>query len=153
MTCVKGSTAGFNAFSGVGTICLGVSYVFPVGISLWQGRREISTARYYWGAFGAVANVIAIAWVIFFIVLFCMPAALPVSTNTMSEWVSCYRGTIYSYPLRSDYASVVFAGFMALSAGWYVVHGRKHYVGPPDSAAIGTSDEKLSREGTTESQI
>jgi hypothetical protein len=79
-----GSTAAFNAFSGVGTICLGVSYVLPVGISLWQGRREIATARYYWGTFGAIANVVAIAWVAFFIVLFCMPAALPVHTDTMS---------------------------------------------------------------------
>ncbi|KAF8513845.1 amino acid/polyamine transporter I [Hysterangium stoloniferum] len=124
-----GSTAGFNAFSGVGTICLGVSYVLPVGISLWQGRREISTARYYWGTFGAVANIVAIAWVLFFIVLFCMPAALPVRTNTM------------------NYASVVFTGFMVLSAGWYIIHGRKHYTGPPNTVAIGSNEGKLSQEG------
>ncbi|KAF8575569.1 amino acid transporter [Ramaria rubella] len=113
-----GSTAGFNAFSGVGTICLGVSYVFPVGISLWQGRREISSARYYWGTFGAIANIVAIAWVAFFIVLFCMPASLPVHTNTM------------------NYASVVFVGFMVLSAAWYMTHGHKSYRGPPESATM-----------------
>lgn len=87
-----GSTAAFNAFSGVGTICLGVSYVLPVAISLWQGRKEVSQARYNWGRAGAVSNVIAIAWVLFFIVLFCMPAALPVHTNTMSE--STREGTL-----------------------------------------------------------
>jgi len=70
----------------VGTICLGVSYVLPVGISLWQGRTEVARARYYWGTLGAVANVVALSWVLFFIVLFCMPAFLPVQKTTMSEW-------------------------------------------------------------------
>jgi hypothetical protein len=34
-----------------------------------------------------------------------------------------------------DYASVVFAGFTAISALWYAVWGRKHYRGPQVSAA------------------
>jgi hypothetical protein len=84
-----GSTAAFNAFSGVATLCLGVAYVLPVGISLLRGRKEVTNARYNWGVYGAIANVIAIAWVLFFIVLFCMPAALPVQTNTMSEFIAC----------------------------------------------------------------
>lgn len=29
-----------------------------------------------------------------------------------------------------DYASVVFAGFTTISAVWYFVWGRKHFVGP-----------------------
>jgi hypothetical protein len=29
-----------------------------------------------------------------------------------------------------DYASVVFAGFTSISAVWYFVWGRKHFVGP-----------------------
>lgn len=111
-----GSTAAFNAFSGVGTICLGVSYVLPVGASLFDGRKEVAKAKYYWGTIGAIANVVALAWVMFFIVLFCMPAAIPVETGDM------------------NYASVVFVGFMILSAGWYIIHGRKVYKGPPRSA-------------------
>ena len=30
-----------------------------------------------------------------------------------------------------NYASVVFAGFAAISIGWYFVRGRKHFRGPP----------------------
>jgi hypothetical protein len=30
-----------------------------------------------------------------------------------------------------DYASVVFAGFTVISAGWYFVRGRKAFTGPP----------------------
>ncbi|QRW25403.1 hypothetical protein RhiXN_07352 [Rhizoctonia solani] len=46
-----------------------------------------------------------------------MPTAIPVTPQTM------------------NYASVVFAGFTAISAVWYVVWGRKHYRGPQVSAA------------------
>jgi hypothetical protein len=31
----------------------------------------------------------------------------------------------------ADYASVVFAGFTAISAGWYFIRGRKAFTGPP----------------------
>ena len=31
---------------------------------------------------------------------------------------------------NSDYASVVFAGFTTISAVWYFLWGRKHFVGP-----------------------
>ena len=30
-----------------------------------------------------------------------------------------------------NYASVVFAGFAAISIGWYFVRGRKNFHGPP----------------------
>jgi len=30
-----------------------------------------------------------------------------------------------------NYASVVFAGFAAISIGWYFFRGRKHFRGPP----------------------
>jgi hypothetical protein len=36
-----------------------------------------------------------------------------------------------------DYASVVFAGFTVISAGWYFVRGRKEFTGPPVATDIG----------------
>ncbi len=45
--------------------------------------------------------------------LFCMPAYLPVTAATV------------------NYAGVVFVGFVAISAAWYFVWGRKNYRGPP----------------------
>ena len=41
------------------------------------------------------------------------PSSLPVTAESM------------------NYASVVFAGFAAISIGWYFVRGRKHFRGPP----------------------
>ena len=33
-----------------------------------------------------------------------------------------------------NYASVVFAGFIAIAAGWYGIWGYKNYRGPPTDA-------------------
>ena len=42
-----------------------------------------------------------------------MPSFLPVPANAM------------------NYASAVFVGGVLISAIWYLIHGRKHYHGPP----------------------
>ena len=55
-----GSSAAFNAFSGVGVICLTASYATPIAISLFTGRKQVKTGSFYLGKFGTVANVIAI---------------------------------------------------------------------------------------------
>ncbi|KAG6374151.1 amino acid transporter [Boletus reticuloceps] len=109
-----GSSAAFNAFVGVAVMCLGASYALPVAISLAGRRREVSDAPFQLGAgVGTVVNTIAVLWVAFAIVLFSMPAIVPVTRVTM------------------NYASVVFIGFAVVSAVWYWINGRFHYTGPP----------------------
>lgn len=53
-----------------------------------------------------------LGWCLLAIPLFSMPTVIPVTKNSM------------------NYASVVFVGFVAISAVWYGIWGRKHYVGP-----------------------
>ncbi|KAF2276823.1 amino acid transporter [Westerdykella ornata] len=108
-----GSSAAFNAFSGVGVICLTLSYACPIAVSVLGGRKLIAEGSYNFGAFGLVANVIALAWSLLAIPLFCMPTAIPVTAELM------------------NYASVVFAGFFVIATTWYFVWGKKHYQGPP----------------------
>jgi amino acid transporter len=56
-----GSTAAYNAFSGVGVIFLTMSYACPVAVSLFFRRREdIKNGNFNFGIIGAVANVIAL---------------------------------------------------------------------------------------------
>ena len=56
-----GSTAAYNAFSGVGVIFLTMSYACPILVSLVFRRREdIKNASFNLGIFGAIANVIAL---------------------------------------------------------------------------------------------
>lgn len=87
--------------------------------------------------------MVTIVWIALATVLFCMPVALPVTPATM------------------NYASVVFAGFMVVSAGWYWVSGRKTFVGPRGvvqgeegvGGAEGEGDVKGEEEGDKEGDI
>lgn len=79
-----GSSTAFNAFVGVAVMCLGASYALPVAISLAGGRRGVADAPFGLGAAGVIVNAIAVLWVMFAIVLFSMPAIVPVTPVTMS---------------------------------------------------------------------
>lgn len=94
-----GSSAAFNAFVGVAVICLGASYAMPVAISLANGRKDLADAPYHLGRWGIALNSIAILWVSFEIVLFSMPAVIPVTEVSMSTSFS--RRSITKPPLRA----------------------------------------------------
>jgi amino acid transporter len=56
-----GSTAAYNAFSGVGVIFLTTSYACPIAVSLiFRGREDIKNGSFNFGVFGLIANVIAL---------------------------------------------------------------------------------------------
>jgi amino acid transporter len=88
-----GSTAAFNSFTGVATICLNCGYGIPILVLVLRGRKMVKHSTFSLGKFGFVINFICIAWIFLAIVLFCMPVGLPVSASSM------------------NYASVVFAGY------------------------------------------
>lgn len=104
-----GSTSAFTAFVSVGVIALQVSYGIPIALSLIGDRRaQVNQARWKIGnAAGTTVNIVALAWICFEVVLFCMPSALPVTIVSM------------------NYASVVLVGFGAIAAGWYALYARK----------------------------
>lgn len=108
-----GSTSAFNAFTGVATICLSVSYGIPILVSLIRKRKAVAHSSFSLGKFGFIINLLTVVWIALAIVLFCMPTAIPVTPVTM------------------NYASVVFMGFASISVFWYVVRGRKNFTGPP----------------------
>ncbi|KAF2720437.1 amino acid transporter [Polychaeton citri CBS 116435] len=114
-----GSTSAFTAFVSVGVQALALSYGIPIAISLFTGRVDVMQARWNLGNLvGTVVNVIALAWILFELVLFSMPTALPVNEVTM------------------NYSSVVLVGFGVIAAFWYAVHSRKSYHGPPASEGL-----------------
>ncbi|PON25268.1 hypothetical protein TGAM01_v205954 [Trichoderma gamsii] len=109
-----GSSAAFNSFTGVATICLSTSYGVPVLVNLVQRRKAVRHSPYPLGkTMGPIINVICIIWIVFSVVIFCMPVSLPVDPTTM------------------NYASVVFAGFGAIAFIWYFAYARKNFTGPP----------------------
>ncbi|QIX01753.1 hypothetical protein AMS68_007270 [Peltaster fructicola] len=108
-----GSTAAFNSFTGVATICLSCGYGLPILVSVLRRRELVKTSTFSLGRFGYAINIICLCWIALAIVLFCMPVSIPVTASTM------------------NYASVVFIGFACLSITWYVIRGRKDFKGPP----------------------
>ena len=129
-----GSSTAYNAFVGVAVMCLGVSYALPVLLSVlnrrrevfdapYNRRREVFDAPYNLGRWGYLINCIAVLWVFFEMVLFSMPAVIPVTPTSMSEW---HFGSYLIFSTISDrdwtdYASVVFVGFASISAAWYIM--------------------------------
>lgn len=55
-----GSSAAFNAFSGVGVICLTTSYAMPIAVSLLNKREAIKNASFHLGTLGVVCNYVAL---------------------------------------------------------------------------------------------
>ncbi|TDZ17225.1 putative amino-acid permease [Colletotrichum orbiculare MAFF 240422] len=108
-----GSSAAFNAFSGVGVISLTASYACPIAISLFSGRKQLEGANFHLGKFGVAANVVALAWSVLAMPLFCMPTFVPVTPTTI------------------NYAPAVFIAACLISGIWYIAWGRKNYAGPP----------------------
>ncbi|CAO1638316.1 unnamed protein product [Sympodiomycopsis kandeliae] len=109
-----GSPAAFSAFTGAATICLGISYAVPIGISLLSRRKYVKNASWNLGTMlGYAANLLAVSWIIFSIILFSFP-----TTKTTS-------------PENLNYASVVFCFFFGFAALYYVVWAKKTYTGPP----------------------
>lgn len=114
-----GSTSAFTAFVSVGVQALALSYGIPILISACCGRHEVMRAKWHLKhGLGWIANLIALAWIGFELVLFSMPTALPVTATSM------------------NYASVVLVGFMAIAAVWYGMYSRKSYKGPPASEGL-----------------
>jgi amino acid transporter len=103
-----GSSSAFTAFVSVGVVALAISYAIPIGASVFHKRQEVNNAKFNCGpVLGLVVNIIALVWIAFELVLFCMPTVLPVTAVSM------------------NYAAVVFVGFMAISAVWYGIYARK----------------------------
>ncbi|KAI9730485.1 MAG: hypothetical protein M1818_008180 [Claussenomyces sp. TS43310] len=114
-----GSSSAFTAFVSVGVIALAISYAIPISMSMWYKRSQVSQARFNCGhTLGWIVNIVAILWIGFELVLFSMPTALPVTAVSM------------------NYASVVFVGFLAISAVWYGLYARTSYKGPPASDGL-----------------
>jgi amino acid transporter len=55
-----GAPVAFNAFSGVGVICLTLSYAIPIFISLIRGRKQVKDGAFHLGALGTFCNVVAL---------------------------------------------------------------------------------------------
>ena len=64
-----GAATAFNAFSGVGVICLTLAYAAPILSSLLTGRKHIAEGSFNLGSFGLFCNVVALGKTLTFVLL------------------------------------------------------------------------------------
>lgn len=69
-------------------VFLQTSCIIPQAILLVRGRERVLPPRYFsLGKYGYVINGVAVAWVVFLDIIYCMPIEQPVTPENMS-WVS-----------------------------------------------------------------
>ncbi|KAF1353386.1 putative GABA permease [Delphinella strobiligena] len=117
-----GSSAAFNAFTSVATICLSCSYGLPILVSVLRGRQAVKHSSFSLGRFGLAINILTLCWISLAVIIFCMPTQLPVTPSSM------------------NYASVLLVGFAAISMLWYFIRGRNDFTGPPIADDVDRKD-------------
>jgi choline transport protein len=65
-------------------VLLYLSYAIPVSCLLLRGRKNIVHGPFWLGPFGAMANIVLLAWTLFTLVMYSFPYAKPVEPGNMN---------------------------------------------------------------------
>ncbi|EPE27260.1 hypothetical protein GLAREA_03175 [Glarea lozoyensis ATCC 20868] len=124
-----GSTVAFAACTSIATIGLYISYGIPILIGLIY-HREFNARKgpFNLGVFSRPVAGVAVAWITFITIIFCLPTANPVTSQTLNY-------------------TVVAVGIIAFgSCAVWVVSARKWFVGPQnevrEAMRLGVSAEE-----------
>ncbi|KAJ6550172.1 choline transport protein [Mycena capillaripes] len=107
-----GSKTAFADLSGSFVILSTTSYAMAILPHLLSGRKNVPQGPFWMGRAGFVVNTISVLLIVLTNVMFCFPYAMLVTVPTM------------------NYNSVILVGCVALTAFWWVIHGRTQYPGP-----------------------
>ena len=112
-----GSSLAFNIITSLGTATLAVSYIICISCILWRRitSQPLLPSKFDMGPhFGLAANILAVGWLsLVFVISFFPPVPLPLLTLAGMNW-----------------SVLVFAVVVLFSGVYFVVWGRKYYVGP-----------------------
>lgn len=108
-----GSTTAFQALISSFIVLSSLSYFGAICPHVLSSRRNIVPGPFRMGQrVGMAVNVVSLVYILVTVVFFCFPFVLPVTVHNM------------------NYTSVITMGLMALTALWWMVHGRRQYQGP-----------------------
>lgn len=126
-----GSTTAFNAILSLTTLGLYFSYGIPIlifAIRRFNRSDPIQFGPWSLGRYGLPLNIVAICFCIFLIIFLPFPSTIPVTAQNM------------------NYSSTVFGGIMIIAIIYYVIRGRKHFVGPIREVESIWSNEMVNNE-------
>ncbi|PYH90872.1 amino acid transporter [Aspergillus ellipticus CBS 707.79] len=117
-----GSRTALNAILNGGSICIFISYAFPITQLLVVGRKFLPADRHLnLGTFGLICNAVSALWIPFAVIMPCFPLYLPAMPNTM------------------NYTSVIVGGIVIFGVINWVMNSRKIYVIPEWTAGSATA--------------
>jgi len=106
-----GSSVAFTAATSIATIGLYISYGLPILVGLiWP--QHFKKGPFSLGVFSRPVALVACTWIVFIMIIFCLPTATPVTSQTL------------------NYTPVAVGIIMFFSFGSWFVWARRWYTGP-----------------------
>ena len=112
-----GSTVAFNSVTSLGTGTLTISYIICISCMVWRRvcNKALLPSRFDMGKWpGLAVNLLALGWLsLVFVIAFFPPIPAPLLSVVSMNW-----------------SILIFGVVVLFSIGYFLVWGRKHYVGP-----------------------
>lgn len=119
----------YAAVTSIAVIGLYISYIIPVYLRLRAGD-SFERGPWHLGRWSQLVGWIAVGWVVFIVVLFCLPQVSPITAMSF------------------NYAPVAVGVVLAFSGGWWLLSANKWFTGPK---VQGSPDELAAIEAELES--
>ncbi|KAJ5157654.1 uncharacterized protein N7482_008754 [Penicillium canariense] len=104
-----GSSTAFNSMMGSAVTINNLAYLVPILTNVLLRRRTMHRGPFAMNQFmGMTVNIVSALWLIFAIVFFSFPYAMPVTVSNM------------------NYTCVVIGGFLLIELGWWLIAGKKY---------------------------
>ncbi|KAK8359961.1 hypothetical protein V6Z12_A04G130400 [Gossypium hirsutum] len=107
-----GSLVAFQAMVSIATIGLYIAYALPIFFRVSLARKSFVPGPFNLGRYGVVVGWIAVLWVATISVLFSLPVAYPVTSETL------------------NYTPVAVGGLLVITVSWWIVSARYWFTGP-----------------------
>ncbi|XP_073301477.1 amino-acid permease BAT1 homolog isoform X2 [Primulina huaijiensis] len=107
-----GSIVAFQAMVSIATIGLYIAYALPIFFRVTLARKSFVRGPFNLGRYGNIVGWIAILWVATISVLFSLPVAYPITTETL------------------NYTPVAVGGLFILTVSYWIISARHWFKGP-----------------------
>lgn len=107
-----GSVVAFDAMVSIATIGLYIAYALPIFFRVTLARNSFVPGPFNLGRFGLVVGWIAVLWVVTISILFSLPVAYPITTETL------------------NYTPAAVGGLLLLTVSSWILSARHWFKGP-----------------------
>lgn len=105
-----------------------VSYSIPVVCQLIKGRDKTLHGPYWFGKLGLLSNVVLLVWTLYSVVIYALPAVMPVTAGSKSKGRVNYHILLLTFK-DMNYISAVYGVLAIVIAADWAFRGRKSYLG------------------------